>query len=110
MSKLRNPRWTLVQHSKYAAHQDPRFRDVVEPASLSTHQQLGEVDDAGGCLFTSYSKAEDAADEVSEPALNRALPLERVKPDETVASLTFNQAFTIGGRSLYIPPNGVNRD
>ncbi|MFI7083952.1 hypothetical protein ACIBUR_10130 [Streptomyces anulatus] len=104
MSKLRNQCWTLVQHSAYAAKGDPRFKDAVEPAGLTTHQQLGEAIDAGGLLFTSLPEAEDAADDFSKPSLDPALYPDRVSTDAPI-ELTFHEALTIGGRALFIGGN-----
>ncbi|MFC9505488.1 hypothetical protein [Streptomyces sp. NPDC057002] len=106
MSQLKRPRWTLVQHSKYAAHQDPAFANAVEPAGLTTHQQLGEVVDAGGLLFDDMGKAEDASDAVCEPAMDRALFGVPQQESASPAPLQFHETLTIGGRALYVPPNG----
>ena len=106
MSRLRNARWTLVRHSKFAAHGDETFRNAVEPAGLTTHQQLGEVIDAGGLVFDTYPKAEDAADEVSQPAMDRHLYPDQLTSDSPPAALSFSTSLTVGGRNLYLPPNG----
>ncbi|MGW3860393.1 hypothetical protein ACWEDZ_02770 [Streptomyces sp. NPDC005047] len=104
MSRLHMPRWTLVQHSKWAAHQDPVFKNVLEPAGLTTHQQLGEVVDAGGALYTDINKAEDAADEASAPSLDRTLYPDQVTDTETPQPLRFHESMTIDGRALYLLP------
>lgn len=104
MSKLRNQCWTLVQHSAYAAKGDPRFKDAVEPAGLTTHQQLGEVVDARGLLFTSLPEAEGVADDVSMPSLDRALYPDRVSIDAPI-ELTFHEVLSIGGRALFVEGN-----
>ncbi|WP_274032643.1 hypothetical protein [Streptomyces sp. MMBL 11-1] len=104
MSKLQNCCWTLVQHSAYAAKQDPVFRNAVEPADLTTHQQLGEVVDAGGLLFTSLPDAEEAADDASKPSLDQTLYPDRVSSVPPI-ELTFHEALTIGGRPLFIGGN-----
>ncbi|MFE4527183.1 hypothetical protein ACFRMO_08285 [Streptomyces anulatus] len=108
MSKLKNRCWTLVQHSAYTARQDPTFKNAVESASLSTHQELGQVVDAGALLFTSYADAEDAADEISKDALDRALYPEQVSADTPTGPLTFAESLTIGGRPLFLPPAPPN--
>lgn len=106
MSRLRKTRWTLVQHSKYAAQADETFRNAVEPAGLTTHQQLGEVIDAGGLVFDAYPKVEDAADEVSQPAMDRHLYPDQVTDGSRPAPLRFAEALTVDGRAVYLPPNG----
>ena len=96
MSKLKTPRWTLVQHSACAAKGDPRFRNQVEQAAVTTHQQLGEIVDAGGVTFTDYMAAEEYLDQVNYP--DRA-----AGADE--ATDRFHQSLTIDGRALYLPPS-----
>ncbi|MFH9731793.1 hypothetical protein [Streptomyces sp. NPDC017260] len=107
MSRLRKTHYTLVQHSAFIARGDETFRNAVEPASISTHAELGKVVDAGGQLFDSHSKAEDAADEVSQPHMDRILFPDQVTADANSAALTFDADLTIGGRALYVPTNGV---
>ncbi|MFE2538979.1 hypothetical protein [Actinacidiphila glaucinigra] len=96
MSKLKTPRWTLVQHSAWTAKQDPRFKDQVEQGAVTTHQQLGEIVDAGGVTFTDYMAAEDAVDAVNYP--DRPF---KIDPSTD----RFHQSLTIDGRALYLPPS-----
>lgn len=107
MSKLNKRKWTLVQHSAWSAKQDPTFQDTVEPAGLTTHQELGEVIDAGGRVFDSLSDAEDAADEVSQDSLDRALYPEQVCADRAPMRLNFHP-LTLDGRHLFLPVADAN--
>lgn len=105
MSKLRTIHYTLVQHSGYAAEGKEEFRNAVEPAGVSTHAELGRIIDAGGCHFTDYTKADDAADAVNQPHLDTVLFPDQADSTPAPDDLTFDATLTVGGRALYLPPN-----
>lgn len=96
MGKLRQQRWTLVQHSAYVAKQDVTFQHQVEQAGITTEADLGRVLNLGGLVFDSYMAAEEAVDEVNNP----------VGPDGQPAdpTLTFHDSYKQSGLPLYIPP------
>lgn len=108
MSKLTNHRWTLVQHSAWETRQDPAFKNAVEPAGLATHQELGEVIDAGAPVFDSLPKAEDAADDVSQDCLDRTLFPGQVSADKAPVRLDFHPTLTFGGRHLFLSSGNGN--
>ncbi|MEU3979704.1 hypothetical protein AB0F77_06250 [Streptomyces sp. NPDC026672] len=96
MTRLKDKRWTLVQHSAYVAKQDPRFQHQVEQVSITTEAELGRVLNLGGLVFDSYMAADDAVDDVNNPTGPDGQPVE--------PTLTFHHSYKQSGLPLYIAP------
>lgn len=90
-----NPKkWTVVQHSAWAANRDPQFKHALESASISA-EVAEKVTEAGGLVFDDYTEAEDYAEREQYPP--QVTGLIGHAPG-TFASMQ------VGGRALYVPP------
>jgi|tagenome__1003787_1003787.scaffolds.fasta_scaffold20677639_2 hypothetical protein len=59
MANLKNPKWTLVQHSAYGYAEKPGWEKAVETRQITTDAELKRVKSAGGFVFASYNEADD---------------------------------------------------
>ena len=67
MTKLKQEKWTLVQHSGYGYGEKEGFRRGVEIRSLSTVGEVRIVQKAGGVVFDSYDDAMEAEESENYP-------------------------------------------
>jgi hypothetical protein len=93
-SKLKDSKWTLVQHSAFSGKGDYQFRYAVEEALIERDSDIAKVVRAGGLIFHSYLDASGAEyKENYPPEVQGLTPHVR----GTFASLE------IDGRKVYIP-------
>lgn len=59
MAKLKDEKWTLVQHSAYGYQEKPGWEKAVETRRITTEAELKRVQEAGGMVFDSYNEADD---------------------------------------------------
>jgi hypothetical protein len=59
MAKLKQEKWTLVQHSGFGYAEKPGWEKAVETRQITTEVELKRVESVGGYVFDSYSDADD---------------------------------------------------
>ena len=59
MTKLKEQKWTLVQHSAYGYQEKPGWDKAVETRMITTDAELKRVESVGGMVFDSYSEADN---------------------------------------------------
>jgi hypothetical protein len=59
MTRLKEEKWTLVQHSAYGYQEKPGWEKAVETRQITTEAELKRVQAAGGMVFDSYNEADD---------------------------------------------------
>lgn len=71
MSKSKQIRYAIVEHSGFGYKGDVQFSGGLETRSVSTKAEIVKVDDAGGVIFNDYCTAEDFCDWAMYTASNR---------------------------------------
>jgi hypothetical protein len=59
MTKLKEEKYTLVQHSAYGYQEKPGWEQAVETRRITTDAELKRVQAAGGFVFDSYNEADE---------------------------------------------------
>lgn len=59
MAKLKEDKWTLVQHSGFGYAEKPGWELAVETRLITTDVELKRVESVGGYVFDSYGEADD---------------------------------------------------
>ena len=57
--KLKDERWTLVQHSAYGYQAKPGWDKAVETRQITTTEELARVQSVHGYVFETYDAADD---------------------------------------------------
>jgi|tagenome__1003787_1003787.scaffolds.fasta_scaffold20165400_3 hypothetical protein len=58
MAKLKQEKWTLVQHSGFGYGEKPGWEHAVEMRQITTDVELKRVQSVGGYVFDSYEEAD----------------------------------------------------
>ena len=58
MAKLKDEKWTLVQHSAFGYQEKPGWEKAVETRQITTSVELDRVQSVGGFVFDSYDEAD----------------------------------------------------
>jgi len=95
---MKSLKYTLAQHSAYAAKRDPMFKHAVELVSIHNPRTVDRIRAAGGLIFDDYNAANAAEDGVNYPeGADGLIPQARG---------TFHTKLTVEGMAIYLPPKG----
>src|SRR3954453_6268754 len=100
MAKLKQEKWTLVQHSGFGYGEKPGWMHAVETRQITTEVELKRVESVGGYVFDSYDEADTQEYKSNYPeGAGESLMYPEVKG-------TFSSK-EIDGLKIYIPATQV---
>jgi hypothetical protein len=105
MAKLKEEKWTLVQHSGFGYGEKPGWENAVETRQITTEAELGKIINIGGLVFDSYEAADKREYEENYPG-GAEIPGKEFRLTYPEVKGTFSDK-ELDGLKIYIPVREV---